>query len=257
MRKKLLPAKKPSNYFANIRVEFRSIIFEFMLIFFAVFLGFWADRWREKLFEREREKQFMVAMYKDLQSDTMDFTLNIKKSNEVIANMQKVIFLMNSPARFDSALSIYYYSRSITLHSPDYEPNQRTYEQMKYSGELRLINDRSVADSVTGYYSSLVWILLQNTYIHDRLGDYMGGAENIFDGNAFLLILDNKPDSEVVKALPLNKYLTTDKLAFNKFFIRTQYFSGACKVTIPAATQALNKCKNLLKLLREKYHIKE
>ena len=245
------------NFLPNIGLELKSIIFEFILVFFAVFLGFWADRWREKIFERERERQFMSSMYQDLKSDTSDITLNINKSKKVITGMHKVISLMNSANRYDSALNIYHYARSITLNSPDYEPNQRTYEQMKYSGELRLIRDKSVADSVTGYYSSLAWILTQNTYIHDRTSDYMAGAENIFDGNVFLLILEDVPDSVLLKALPKDKFLSTEKLAFNKFFIRTQYFSGACRVTIPAAGDALRKCKNLMMVLKEKYHLKE
>ena len=177
---------------SNIAAKFKSRIFEFLLVFLAVFLGFWADSWREKLFEKERERQFMNSMYHDLKSDINDFNLNIEKSNDVIYSMHQIVSLLNSSSRYDSALNIYRYARSITLNSPFYQPNQRTYEQMKSSGELRLIKDNSVSDSITGYYNSLVWILTQNEYIHERLGDFIGGAENIFDGNVFLLILERK-----------------------------------------------------------------
>jgi len=221
MKKEFSARNRSSKLISNIAAKFKSRIFEFLLVFLAVFLGFWADSWREKLFEKERERQFMNSMYHDLKSDINDFNLNIEKSNDVIYSMHQIVSLLNSSSRYDSALNIYRYARSITLNSPFYQPNQRTYEQMKSSGELRLIKDNSVSDSITGYYNSLVWILTQNDYIHERLGDYMGGAENIFDGNVFLLILERKPDSELIKALPREKYLTTDKLLFNKLFIRT------------------------------------
>ena len=240
---------------SDIAVKIKRTLFEFSLVFLAVFLGFWADKWREELFEREREGQFMNSMYRDLQSDSANFALNLTKSNEVIRSMHQIISLLNSPSKFDSALSIYHYARSITLTAPFYQPNQRTYEQMKYSGELRLIKDIAVADSVTGYYNSLAWILTQDQYIHERLGDFMGGVENIFDGYVFLGILEKRPDVELGKILPKERYLTRDKLLFNKLFIRTQYFSGACKATITGADQALTKCRNLMLLLKRKYVI--
>lgn len=257
MKKEFSIRNRSSKLFSNIAARLKRGLFEFLLVFLAVFLGFWADSWREKLFEKERERQFMNSMYRDLKSDINDFTLNIEKSNEVIKSMHQIISLLNSSSRYDSALNIYRYARSITLNSPFYQPNQRIYETMKYSGELRLIKDKRVSDSVTSYYSSLAWILTQNDYIHERLGDFMEGAENIFDGNVFLLILEKNPDSELIKTLPKEKYLTTDKLLFNKLFIRTQYFSGACKVTITRANDVLLKCKNLILLLKNKYNLKE
>jgi hypothetical protein len=248
---------KTSTSLTDIAVKLKDRLFEFLLVFLAVFLGFWADRWRERLFEKERENQFMNTMYQDLKSDMSNFSMNIAKSNDVVRSTQRVVTLLNSISKYDSAISIYHYARSITLNAPFYQPNQRTYEQMKYSGELRLIKDKAVADSITSYYSSLVWILTQDQYIHERLGDYMAGAENIFDGNVFLSILENKPDTELCKLLPKGKYLTADKLLFNRLFIRTQYLSGACKVTVTGVNDALLKCKNLMALLQRKYQIRQ
>ncbi len=237
--------------------KIRNLMSEFVLVFFAVLLGFLADRWREKLYEREREKQFMTAMYQDLKSDITEFELNKRKSEEATGAIDRMIALFSSAQKYDSVLPVYHYARFITLNAPYYEPNQRTYEQMKYSGELRLIRDRAVADSVTNYYNSLVWILSQNNYVHERLGDFMGGAENIFDGKAFLLILKQQPDSIIQKALPKNFYLTNDPLLLNKLIVRSQYLSGACRVTVPAAEKALERCRNLQVLLKQKYHIKD
>ena len=257
MKKQLYRSRKTSTILFDVAVKFKNRLFEFLMVFLAVFLGFWADGWRERLFEKQRERQFMNSMCQDLISDIDDFSLNIGKSNDVIFSMHQVILLLNSSSRYDSALKIYHYARSITLNAPFYQPNQRTYEQMKYSGELRLIRDNAVSDSITSYYSSLVWILTQNQYIQERLGDYMGGVENIFDGNVFLSILEQKPDSVLLKILPKEKYLTADKLLLNRLFIRTRYFSGACKVTITGANDALLKCKNLMMLLQKKYNIRK
>jgi hypothetical protein len=257
MKSKLSNPSRHIHISPGFNNELRNWIFEFFLVFTAVFLGFLADRWREKIYERERERQFMISMYQDLQSDIHDFDLNIKKSREVSEAIDRMISLLSGTEKDDSVLAVYKYARFTTLHIPYYEPDQRTYEQMKYSGELRLIRDRAVADSVTGYYNSLVWILTQNNYVHERLGDFMGGAENIFDGKVLLLILENRPDPEIRKAIPKDFYLTRDRLLFNKLFVRSQYLKGACQVTVPAAEAALTKCENLRALIQKKYHLKE
>jgi len=256
-----MKAEKSSNLFSKlyskIHNKYKDRIFEFLLVFVAVFLGFWADSWREKINDEERERQYILSMYYDLKSDTSNFNLNLAKTNEVSNNMHKIVSLLSSTARFDSSLSIYRYARSITYNAPFYQPNQRTYEQMKFAGDLRLVRSIAISDSITSYYNSLIWILTQNYYIRQRLGDYMGAAENIFDGNSFMAILENKTDTELLNTIPNSKYVTTDSLLFNKLYVRTQYFYGACKVTAVSANEALRKSTNLLKLLKDKYKIKD
>src|SRR5574338_1328038 len=53
-------------------------LFEFFMLFFAVFCGFLAENQREHIVERQREKQYMSTMLEDLKSDTafLNFTIN-------------------------------------------------------------------------------------------------------------------------------------------------------------------------------------
>ena len=44
---------------------------------------------------------------------------------------------------------------------------------MKNSGQLRLISNQQVADSISSYYNSLDVVVLQNESIRDRTTDYM------------------------------------------------------------------------------------
>jgi formaldehyde-activating enzyme involved in methanogenesis len=85
----------------------------------------------------------------------------------------------------------------------------------------------------------------------------MGAAESVFDGNSFMAILEEKTDKELSNIIPVSKYVTKDSMLFNKLYIRTQYFYGACKVTAKAANDARNNCDRLLKLLKMKYAIKD
>ena len=126
---------------------------------------------------------------------------------------------------------------------------------MKYAGDLRLIRSTTVSDRISRYYNSLAWILSQDNYIRERLGDYMGAAEDIFDGSTFLGILEGKTDAELSEIIPGGKYMTNDPMLFNKLYIRTQYFYGVCKVTAAAAKEALRKDESLMQLLKDEYNI--
>src|SRR6266576_3063364 len=64
---------------------------EFLMLFFAVTLGFFVENQREHMAEHQREKQFMQSMLEDLKSDTAQFASNrISRDNRI----QKIRFLL-------------------------------------------------------------------------------------------------------------------------------------------------------------------
>jgi hypothetical protein len=48
-------------------------LFEFLMLFLAVFLGFVAENVREGVIEKHREQQYMQSMNEDLKGDTVHF----------------------------------------------------------------------------------------------------------------------------------------------------------------------------------------
>ena len=72
---------------------FKEYFLEFLMIFMAVTLGFFAESLREHLVNHEKERNYMESMIQDLKTDTAEAT-------QVIA-VQSVIF-----KKMDSALKI-------------------------------------------------------------------------------------------------------------------------------------------------------
>ena len=58
-------------------------ILEFIMIFLAVTLGFFAESYRENVSDRKRESEFMSSIINDLKSDTTTY-LNYAKNNAEI-----------------------------------------------------------------------------------------------------------------------------------------------------------------------------
>src|SRR4051794_24731588 len=55
----------------------RHYLFEFLMLFLAVFCGFLADNYRESLVNREKERHYLQNMIVDLKADTADLNFSI------------------------------------------------------------------------------------------------------------------------------------------------------------------------------------
>src|SRR5579862_1202145 len=127
--------------------KFKEYFLEFLMIFLAVTLGFFAEQIRESFSDRSREKEYMKLMVEDLRSDTVLLSSNIRLRQQRNKMIDSLIFLLTSPFIKENGNSIYFFARSI---SPPMNlfPNDRTIQQLKSSGSLRLIRDLKVSDGI-------------------------------------------------------------------------------------------------------------
>ncbi len=88
---------------------------------------------------------------------------------------------MKGPDRNSRLSKIYFLAITATMNPGFLSFNQRTFLQMKNSGQLRLIRNRQVADSISSYYYSLDVMQLQNESIVNRISDYMLIVGELFD----------------------------------------------------------------------------
>ena len=90
------------------RKKWRHYLWEFLMLFLAVFCGFLAENWREHIVEQQRETVLMKSMLKDLRADTTFFgqmTRFISLSN---SHIDSLIFLIKNNNDWDkSAKEIY------------------------------------------------------------------------------------------------------------------------------------------------------
>jgi len=166
------PRKKWTHYF-----------WEFLMLFLAVFAGFLAENQREHIVEHGREKQYMQSLYSDVKKDTAfynDFSVylsNIYKRLDSVQNMANLRQYITDPGRF--------YGLAIGVRSIRYfESHNSAYEQLKNSGNLRLIRKKGLGDSIVDYYSMI------QERVRNQESRYMQASTNI--ANAMWDILDAK-----------------------------------------------------------------
>jgi len=144
-------------------------LLEFFMIFFAVFLGFLAENSREHILESNREKEYIKSFYEDLTADENDLQLNInflRNQMQEADSLQKLMWNMDikKPANH-----IYMYLRGITRSSGGLVyPNDRTIVQLRNAGGMRLIRNKSVSDSMVGYYrtAEIIQFLNQDALVN-------------------------------------------------------------------------------------------
>jgi hypothetical protein len=119
---------------------------EFMMIFLAVTLGFFAETVRENMTEQKRAKEFAAALVKDLTADTAQLTTYRKYFVYAANNVDTLMRLLSvaDPKEVPSG-KLYWYG--LWGGAPRFfVPNDATFQQMKSSGSLRYFKKTVAAD---------------------------------------------------------------------------------------------------------------
>ena len=132
------------------RKKWTHYFWEFFMLFLAVFCGFLAENQREHYVEHKRELQYIHSFIEDLQNDTAEINSIIPDRKEREASIDSLIYLLNTPNPQKYSSSIYYHSRLLT-RTYDFRSTQRTIQQLKNAGSMRLIRNRAVADIINTY----------------------------------------------------------------------------------------------------------
>ena len=233
--------KKWSHYF-----------WDFLMLFLAVFCGFLAEYQLEHKIERDREKVYIKNMYKDLKADTAIFQGYLRTTSDFAREVDSLIYLMKSETRDLHLSEIYYYARNLTISNINtVYPSQPTFSQLKHSGQLRLIHKQEVANSILSYYLETDQLNAQNDFILTQVAQYWDHAGNLFDGNVFYKIRQERKPPD-----PTNlRLMTNDPAVINKFIVSTQYYYGSRLGQRERAEKMVRNALALMNLIKTEYHL--
>ena len=153
------------------RKKWTHYFWEFFMLFLAVTLGFFVENQREHFVEHKREKQYIQSFYEDLTADEHDLQLNIDFLRDQMRQADTLQKLMLNINIKQPANRIYMYLRGITRSSAGrLYPNDRTIVQLRNAGGMRLIKNKSVSDSMVGYYrtAEIIQFLTEEGLVNRR-----------------------------------------------------------------------------------------
>ncbi len=153
------PGKKIRHYF-----------FEFLMLFLAVFCGFIAENWREQMREHQREKKFIYSLVEDLKSDTGQSNKILVQLKKTKTGIDSVLKELSSPGIIENSNKAYsLWTQNLDIKA--FVSNDRTIQQLKNSGELRLIRNKAVSDRIMEYDQMVKNYYQQSNFMYGALSD--------------------------------------------------------------------------------------
>lgn len=234
------------------RKKWTHYFWEFFMLFLAVTLGFFVENKREHYIEHKREKEYIRQLAEDLKTDTAFFSEMIRVNDRNQQRMDSLMRLFRDYRPPAPSNDLYYLARLVPSMGISPQYSNRTFEQLKNSGMLRLIRKTEVLDSITRYYESLKELDIRGTYRMERLNNLFTAGEELFDGYAFSAIAD----SGFTRLAATPPLLSNEPKLISRYITRLGYFRVTDKVIRerirnlyqPAATR-------LLSLLNSSYHL--
>src|ERR1043165_6343076 len=141
------PGKKWSHY-----------LFEFLMLFLAVFAGFLAENWREHVAEHHRAKEYAKTMIEDLAADTTEILDVIREDKIVFTCFDSIKNIIHKYTPGNQVPGSFYYYCNIGTASPVVVWTNATITQITQSGNLRYFSNAELIKKISFYHSFSTYI---------------------------------------------------------------------------------------------------
>jgi hypothetical protein len=232
-------------------------VFEFLMLFFAVFCGFLAENQREHMAEHQKEKEYLSSLVSDLKYDTSQFNLKIAQFEDKFPYFDSLFMFFNNPQQFNNELP-YKYWKQTELISSIYIPAEPTLQQLKYSGNFRLLSNHKILDSVLIYESHINGgYLLQTNYVLEFYKRQMQLKEKYFDNTNFNRYLDDNHNGKINSSENYSLALIiTDKSQLKEICNQYVTVKATNLYYINQLKGRSNEAERLLMLIQKEYNLK-
>ena len=235
------------------RKKWTHYLWEFLMLFLAVFCGFLAEYKLEHTIEHQREKQYIRSLIADLKDDQKTLSDHILHVKTGISRMDSVISILNAPVLIaDNTGNLYYLARVAPRLNP-LSTNNRTFEQLKNSGNFRLISDISTSNRIMDYYEKFPLIRLLESVNETEFNEYKKIAAKIFDPAVFIKMEGN--NSEIIRTTENPSLRTTDKELLQELSVFSVYMHGTKKGILGVDEDLKIAGAELIEYLQEEYHL--
>ena len=235
------------------RKKWTHFFWEFFMLFFAVLCGMLAEYKLEHIIEHQREKKYIVSLIKDIELDIMSMQGSYESKNLQIRYFDSLKNLLKDG--YENHLSdFYFYARQITRLT-NFQYHDRTIQQLKNSGNLRLIRNQNAADSITVYDNEKIRaaLLQQEGELEMRRFISYNLLGKIFDPFTWNDMTDTT--GKINRPVINPSILTNDPLLLNEFGFKVVTLRGTLSATNRTIVTAIKSAESLIELLQKEYSL--
>ena len=242
------------------RKKWTHYLWEFLMLFLAVFCGFLAENQREHFVEHQREKKYMVTLLEDLEIDTANMGALKRTLVELLARKDSIVIYLRPPVAPEMTVQ-YYKESALLLNIRAYSYNDRTVEQLRSSGNYRLIRRKNITDSLIAYDIRMRGTFSKNyNALYDSRIKLMELQYDIIEVGLMFKYGDKNRNMNIDslkkdKLWPL-RLLTTDIKTLFHYYNACTVHTGFAIDMNSWIERMTSKATNLITNIRKEYHLK-
>ena len=236
--------------------NWKEYLVEFLMLFAAVTLGFFAENVREHYIESHRESQYMESLLADLKIDQANLKNSIPYQQKRVEAMDSLfLFFKNNPQATQVPVSVVKHFKRVSWEIISYR-NTTTISQLKNSGGLRLIQNKRVTDSIDVY--DMRWIRIESS--HNRFvtnsRDINLLEEKILDAFDSLDAYINNNGYDNQDNIPQTGFVRINRAHLSEYLNLLARQQTITRQDIRSYKRALKTTENLMELITNEYKLK-
>ena len=238
------PRKKLTHYF-----------WEFLMLFLAVFCGFLAEYQLKHTIENNREVQYIRSFIEDLKLDTADLAASIEIRSRRRQSCDSLIGFLKSGNRDQYMDVIYFHGLTITRNNR-FSYNDRTIQQLKNAGGMRLVRKKGASDSILKYDRNVYQMKNNEDFGIEVLNEYRAIAGSVFDASVFQSMIAESNNRIQIQRPPANsKLMKEDPETINRLCVQAHFYRRENSRIIFSQFNLINEAVYLMAFLRKLYDL--
>ncbi|TYA58249.1 hypothetical protein [Formosa maritima] len=233
--------------------KWKQYFLEFFMLFLAITLGFFAENYREHLSDISKEKEYIHSLIADLKTDQKLLTEHILDIETKSKMMDSLITILNTPSLIpNNSGQLYYFARLGPRLTP-LTNNSRTFEQLKNSGNFRLIRNLNTSNKIMTYYKKYSLISLLEKISQDEFNDFKFTASRILDP-AILINMEGE-NGEIIETSKNPDLLNQNPDLLQQLAVFSVYLNGSKTAIINTCQEIKMSGEDLIEYLKNEYKI--
>jgi hypothetical protein len=228
--------------------NFKEYFLEFLMIFLAVTLGFFAENIREKITDHHKEREYMESVVQDLRSDTTEFASAIMIWNRSNSNADSILIYLKKDLSPQNVNVLYNLLNHNFFHFNLFRYNDKTIQELKSSGDFRLVRNKKITDAIMTFDVNMKYLLMQEQDIKDFMMNSKNMESKVFDFS----LLNGNPS--LINNATL---LTTDKQTIAEYYNKLWTFHRISAYHTYLFTEDKKMATQLLEQIQKEYRLEE
>jgi len=243
----------PHHHGGHQTKKWKEYITEFLMLFTAVTLGFFAENQREHYIEHLREKQYMQSLYEDLKKDTTELSTLKRLYTGQMNRIDTTIELFRAAEWNDSTLTKLYLLNLTVLGNRGLNLMERTSVQLQNAGGMRLIQNAKISDEIANYwhwqeYAKAYFATTEELKLKARERSYFIFNQFFYNDISRYKVKTAKKGAQL---------MTYDKMVLMEYVNRLSHIKNSIKnQQLYQLDQILSSATILLNDLKKEYEVK-